>query len=119
MTTTKEPTRQDINDACAHFERLVRLGALTAEDAVHVYVRVYAANLDGERAERIATLEQQISALQARLQSAVQEERGACAAIAQDIFVGNTEIPRKDAAAWIACAEHIYGEIRGRDGSGG
>lgn len=45
---------------------------------------------------------------------AVEEEREACAEIARDIFVGNTEIPRKDAAAWMACAEYILDEIRRR-----
>jgi hypothetical protein len=64
MTATKEPTRQDINDACAHFERLVRLGAFTTEDSLHVHVLVCAANLDIERAERIANLERQNHVLQ-------------------------------------------------------
>jgi len=48
---------------------------------------------------------------------AVAKEREACAQVALDIFVGNTEIPTKDAAAskeWKACAETIYDEIAGR-----
>jgi hypothetical protein len=49
-----------------------------------------------------------------QMANAIEDEREACADIARNIFVGNTEIPRKDAAAWIACAEFILDEIRRR-----
>lgn len=44
----------------------------------------------------------------------VEEEREACCDVARDVYQGNTEIPRKDAPAWYACAEFIAGEIARR-----
>jgi hypothetical protein len=65
--------------------------------------------------EAVVSLRAQFTEVaQGLVDAAVEEEREACADIARDIFVGNTEIPRKDAAAWSACAEFICDEIRGR-----
>jgi hypothetical protein len=50
--------------------------------------------------------------------TAVEAERQACAQVALDIFVGNTEKPIRtadEAKMWNACAEFIYDEIRGRE----
>ena len=42
------------------------------------------------------------------------EERDACADIARDVMVGNVEIPRDGMQYWMAAAEFILDEIRGR-----
>lgn len=55
-----------------------------------------------------------LAAEQERIAKAVQEERTACAEIAASIHEGYTEIPRRDAAAWYACAEFVENEIRSR-----
>lgn len=62
----------------------------------------------------IGALRARVAELEATLAVAVEAERDACAKIALDIFIGNTEIPRKDAPAWFACAEFINDEIRNR-----
>jgi hypothetical protein len=65
-------------------------------------------------AECCAAQKKMVASLRAKMDEVVEEEREACADIARDIFIGNTEIPRKDAVAWMACAEFILDEIRGR-----
>lgn len=49
---------------------------------------------------------------------AIESEREACATIAKDIFVGNTEIPTRtpqESNLWGECAEFIYDAIRDRE----
>jgi hypothetical protein len=62
----------------------------------------------------LGALRARVAELAAGAATAIEAEREACAKVALDIFLGNTEIPRKDAIAWQACAEFINDEIRGR-----
>ena len=72
--------------------------------------------IDGMRRRLMAVLDALATADHAR-DVAVEEERDACAKVALDVFVGNTEIPTqnaKESATWKACAEFILDEIRRR-----
>jgi hypothetical protein len=62
----------------------------------------------------IGALRAKVAELEEHTIRRVEEEREACCDVARDIYQGNTEVPRKDAPAWYACAEFIAGEIARR-----
>jgi len=64
------------------------------------------------------TVSQIIEAIRPMRAQFIKEEREACAKVALDVFVGNTEIPTRDSnesRMWRECAEFILDEIRSRE----
>jgi hypothetical protein len=107
-----EDVARAIVSACDPIHAIV--GAVSIIDEQRVEAVAVERLFRSRLAPVIGALRTREAELAAGAATAIEAEREACAKVALDIFLGNTEIPRKDAIAWQACAEFINDEIRGR-----